>query len=57
MSPAKKARPAPPEAARKTPAGAKPETESARRELAFLVVGGVALLEGLALILLARSRK
>jgi hypothetical protein len=57
MSPVKKARPAPPDAVRKMPSGAKPETGSAQRELAFLIVGGIALMEGLALILLARSRK
>jgi hypothetical protein len=57
MSPAKKARPVPPNTARKTPPEAKPETGSAQRDLAFLIVGGIALLEGLALILLARGRK
>jgi hypothetical protein len=57
MSPAKKARPVPPDPVRKTPAGARPETGSAQRDLAFLIIGGIALLEGLALILLARGRK
>jgi hypothetical protein len=57
MSPAKKTRPALPDAARKTPSGARPEAGSTQREMAFLIVGGIALMEGLALILLARRRK
>lgn len=56
MSPARKARSVSPGVAKKTPVEARPEARPAQRELAFLIVGGIALIEGIALILLARRK-
>jgi hypothetical protein len=57
MSPVKKAQPVSPGVARRKPVGAKPEAGLAQRELALLMVGGIALVEGIALVLLARRKK
>jgi hypothetical protein len=56
MSPAKKASPVPPRPAKPTALAAEAAGGGTQKDLAFLIVGVIALLEGLALILLARSK-
>jgi hypothetical protein len=57
MSPTRKARPVSPGVAKGKPLEARHEVGPAQREqLAFLIVGGIALIEGIALILLARRK-
>jgi len=56
MSPARKARPVPPAAVGKRPLEAGQDAGTAQKDLAFLIVGGIALFEGIALILLARRK-
>jgi hypothetical protein len=56
MSPTRKARPLSPGVAKSKPMEARPEAGPAQMELAFLIVGGIALVEGIALILLARRK-
>jgi len=57
MSPTRKARPVSPAVEKRKPLVTRHELDPARRELAFLVVGGIALVEGIALILLVRKKK
>ena len=56
MSPTAKARPAPAEVPKKKPLESRREVEPGQSELAFLIVGGIALMESFALILLARRK-
>jgi hypothetical protein len=56
MSPTAKARTASTVGARKKPLEASRESGPAQRELEFLIIGGIALVEGIALILLARRK-
>ena len=57
MSPAKKAQPVPATVAKIKPIEARHDMAPAQSDLAFLLVGGIALMEGLALVLLARRAK
>ena len=56
MSPTAKARPAPAEVPKKKPLESRREVAPGQSELAFLIVGGIALMESFALILLARRK-
>jgi len=56
MPPKTKARPVQPGAAKSKPREAGYGAGLAERDLAFLIVGGLALVEGIALILLARRK-
>jgi hypothetical protein len=57
MSPAKKVPPVSSGVAKSRPLEARHEMGSVQSELAFLLVGGIALFEGLALVLLALRAK
>ena len=57
MSPTKKVQPVPAGVAKSKPIEAKHDMGPAQSELAFLLVGVIALVEGFALVLLARRAK
>jgi hypothetical protein len=57
MSPTKKGRPVAAGLAKSKPPEARHDLTQGQSELAFLLVGGIALMEGLALVLLARRAK
>jgi hypothetical protein len=57
MSPAKKVQPVPAGLAKIKPLEARHDMGQVQSDLSFLLMGGIALMEGLALVLLARRAK